>query len=75
MVIPNNKLSAPTMPRLGQRQSGGSMPAMTFAPNIDARGASVEAVARLEQVVKRQQQEFAANVLTTMRKARTTRNW
>jgi len=75
VVIPNNKLSAPTMPRLGQRQSGGSMPAMTFAPNIDARGASVEAVARLEQVVAKQQQEFSANVLTTMRKAKSTRNW
>src|SRR5690606_24081523 len=34
----------------------------TFAPVIDARGADVAAVARLEQVVQRQQAEFEGRV-------------
>ena len=41
----------------------------SFAPVIDARGASVEAVARLEQIIARQQADFAANVVQTIRKA------
>lgn len=56
-------------------QIGGSSPSITFAPQIDARGASSEAVARLEAAMDKQQRDFAANVLTTMRKARKTRDW
>ncbi|UXN62910.1 hypothetical protein N8E89_09295 [Phyllobacterium sp. A18/5-2] len=62
---------APSMRAL--KGSGGT--SVTFAPVIDARGASVEAVARLEQVVAKQQREFKANVLTTMTTAKKTRQW
>lgn len=73
-VIPNNKLRAPTMPNLrsGVSSSGGSF---TFAPVIDARGADVAAVARLEQVMAQQQAEFSGRVVQTMRNAKSTRNW
>ncbi|WP_156383345.1 tail tape measure protein [Rhizobium sp. Root483D2] len=48
----------------------GSNPvSVTFAPQIDARGASVEAVARLEHALTRQQADFSANVVQTIRKA------
>jgi hypothetical protein len=49
------------------RQMGGGA-SVTFAPVIDARGADVAAVARLEQVVARQQQEFAARVTDIVRR-------
>ncbi len=59
----------PTLPSLsGSRQPGMSVNA-TFAPQIDARGASEEAVARLEQTMARQQADFSANVVQTIRKA------
>lgn len=69
-------MKAPRMPNL-------TMPGVTnnsspsYAPvwNIDARGADVAAVARLEQIVARQNAEFSANVLQTMRTAKKTRNW
>lgn len=45
------------------RGANESLPAsFTFAPVIDVRGADVEAVARLEQVVQRQQVEFEGRV-------------
>ncbi|WP_175584953.1 phage tail length tape measure family protein [Phyllobacterium pellucidum] len=66
-VIPN----APSMKALSGRGGSGSF---TFAPVIDARGASVDAVARLEQVVAKQQQEFSARVVDTVRRAQKTRN-
>ncbi|KQY31806.1 hypothetical protein ASD32_04225 [Rhizobium sp. Root483D2] len=59
----------PTMaPLSGSRQGGQSVNA-TFAPVIDARGASVEAVARLERSLQQQQADFSANVVQTIRKA------
>lgn len=61
-------VSAPTMPRL-QAPANQNSPSITFAPRIDARGASVEAVQRLEQVVARQQRDFAANVVGVVRKS------
>jgi len=48
---------------------GGNPVSVSFAPQIDARGASVEAVARLEQALSRQQADFSANVVQTIRKA------
>lgn len=62
-VIPNNAIGA---------LAGGDR--FNFAPQIDARGADVAAVARLEQILIRQQQEFATNVINTVRRAKTTRN-
>ncbi len=74
-VISNHKLSAPSMPSLRSNSSGSSGGNFTFAPVIDARGADSAAVARLEQVVARQQAEFGGRVLETMRTAKATRNW
>lgn len=66
--------SVPSMPSLIPASSGGGSN-ITFAPVIDARGADSEAVARLAQEMDRQQREFSANVLTTMRRAKATRQW
>ena len=74
-VIPNHKLSAPTMPNLSGASSSSGGGSFTFAPVIDARGADVAAVARLEQVVAKQQAEFSGRVVQTMRQAKSTRNW
>nr|WP_176024859.1 tape measure protein [Brucella pseudintermedia] len=74
-VIPNHKLNAPTLPNLRGAASSGGGGSFTFAPVIDARGADVAAVARLEQVVAKQQAEFSARVVQTMRQAKSTRNW
>ncbi|YBV97107.1 tape measure protein [Phyllobacteriaceae bacterium JZ32] len=67
-------MRAPTIPRLQVPANSNST--STFAPvwNIDARGASVEAVARLEHMVAKQQREFEARVVHTVREARKTRN-
>jgi len=70
-VIPNHAIGSPAK-LSGGGSSGGTF---TFAPQIDARGADVAAVARLEQVVARQQAEFEGRVVGTMRKAKSTRNW
>ncbi|MCV9910023.1 hypothetical protein OIV19_20700 [Brucella sp. HL-2] len=74
-VIPNHKLRAPSMPTLQGRSAGSTGGSFTFAPVIDARGADVAAVARLEQVVAQQQAEFSGRVVQTMRNAKSTRNW
>ncbi|PWK65875.1 tape measure protein [Aminobacter sp. AP02] len=63
-------VGAPVMPRIQTPANQNAAAQFTFAPQIDARGASVEAVARLEQVVARQQREFSANVVNTVRKMR-----
>jgi len=63
--------SAPTLPSPSRlATASGPAPSFTFAPQIDARGASVEAVARLEQVVEKQQRDFYANVINAVRKGR-----
>ncbi|WP_426229289.1 tape measure protein [Pararhizobium sp. DWP3-4] len=59
----------PSLPSLSGVRQGGMAVSATFAPSIDARGASVEAVARLEQALTRQQADFSANVVQTIRKA------
>lgn len=74
-VIPNHKLNAPTMPNLRGASSSSGGGSFTFAPVIDARGADVAAVARLEQIVAKQQAEFSGRVVETMRQAKSTRNW
>lgn len=59
----------PVLPRIQSPANQNAAPQFTFAPQIDARGASVEAVARLEQVVARQQREFEAKVIASVRSA------
>lgn len=61
----------PSMPAAANNNSSS----FTFAPVIDARGADVAAVARLEQIVAKQQAEFSGRVVQTMRQAKATRNW
>ncbi len=69
-------ISAPRIPDL-RSMTHSNTNAPTIAPvwNIDARGADAAAVARLEQVVAKQQAEFSASVVQTMRTAKKTRNW
>ncbi|MBZ5760281.1 tape measure protein [Rhizobium sp. VS19-DR104.2] len=68
-----------SIPRLSaglQSQARGvSAAAITYAPTIDARGADAAAVARLQQALAMDRQDFSAKVLTTMRKADKTGNW
>jgi hypothetical protein len=59
-VIPNNVLR-------GGMSAGGSI---TYAPAIDARGASVEAVARLAQIIEQDRAMFASRTVATIQQAR-----
>ncbi|PWJ84868.1 phage-related minor tail protein [Pseudaminobacter salicylatoxidans] len=64
------QIRMPTMPKLDSVRAANQQPiVVNFSPNIDARGASVEAVARLEQVMARQKRDFEANVINTIRSA------
>jgi hypothetical protein len=62
----------PSMPRLPDmsqmRASSGAM-STTFAPVIDARGADVEAVKRIDESLRRTQRDLKATILTTVREA------
>ncbi|OWK26573.1 hypothetical protein AJ87_05815 [Rhizobium yanglingense] len=56
------------MPSLkGLSSSGAGAVALTFAPVIDARGADSAAVARLERLMEKQQAEFSAKVIDTVK--------
>lgn len=59
------------VPNAAMRGGGGGP--IVFAPQIDARGADIAAVARLEQIMAEQQRSFAANVVATVKTARTAR--
>jgi hypothetical protein len=59
-VIPNNVTR-------GMMGGGG---AITYAPAIDARGASVEAVARLAQIMEQDRATFASRTVATIQQAR-----
>ncbi|TKT78426.1 tape measure protein [Aquamicrobium sp. LC103] len=59
----------PKMPKVGGGSAAGSS-SFTYAPVIDARGASVEAVARLEQVLAQDRADFEARVVKTVRGAK-----
>lgn len=60
---------APAMPKIQPVGGGGSPVVVNFNPQIDARGASVEAVARLEQQMQRMKSELPSVVVDTVRKA------
>lgn len=62
MVIPNNVL-----------RGGGSSMNITYAPSYDARGASVEAVAKLAQLRAQDQVEFQSKVIAAVRRAQSSR--
>lgn len=66
LFVPDqNGTIVPRVPSIPQGTAGGMQ--VTFAPVIDARGADVAAVARLEQVVARQQLEFEGRVQKIVR--------
>jgi len=60
--IPRGSQVVPSARSLAALGGAGAGSGFTFAPVIDARGADVAAVARLEQVVQRQQAEFEGRV-------------
>lgn len=62
-IIPNDIL----------RQSSGAGGGITYAPQIDARGASAEAVARLEQVMERDRASFEMRTVRAIQSARRSR--
>lgn len=68
-------VGAPSMPTLRSPSAASSVPSITYAPVIDARGADSEAVSRLEQVMARQQREFSSKVLKSMKTHKQTRAW
>ncbi len=68
-VIPNNMLrNLPSMAEM-QRAAGSGGPQVTYAPTYDMRGASVEAVAKLEQMRARDKAEMPAVIIKTIRDA------
>lgn len=50
--------------------SGGGIGSITYAPRIDARGADVEAVARLERAIQNDRDQLSSRVIATVQKAR-----
>ena len=72
-IIPNHKLRGPSMPSLSYGGGGSSPVSVTYAPTIDARGADVGAVARIEQAMARDRAELPAHIVTTVRKAQKSR--
>lgn len=59
MVVPNDALT-----------SGGIGTSVVYSPAIDARGASVEAVARLAQIMEQDRAAFAARTVAVIQQAR-----
>ncbi|UXN61564.1 tape measure protein [Phyllobacterium zundukense] len=68
-IIPNHRLTAPSMPPLRGVSGGGQSVVVNFNPTIDNRGASVEAVARTEQALAQMRRELPATIVATVRKA------
>jgi tape measure domain-containing protein len=61
--------SMPKLPDMSQMRASSGAMSMTFAPVIDARGADVEAVKRIDESLKRTQRDLKATILTTVREA------
>lgn len=60
-------IRAPVMPKIAAGGGGGSPIVVNFNPQIDARGASVEAVARLDDQMQRMKREIPSVVIQTVR--------
>lgn len=58
------------MPNDVSRQVMGGGGQIVYSPMIDARGASVEAVARLAQIIEQDKQTFALRTVATIQQAR-----
>lgn len=65
--LPRGSQVIPNLPSMKALKAGNSSPSITYAPVIDARGADSAAVARLEQVMAKQQAEFSAKVIDTVK--------
>ncbi|MGV1870886.1 tape measure protein [Agrobacterium rosae] len=61
-------VSVPSLPNMRPANSN-TAPVINYAPVIDARGASVEAVARLERVMQKQQNELQGRIEAGVRSA------
>jgi tape measure domain-containing protein len=61
--------SMPKLPDMSQMRASSGAMTMTFAPVIDARGADVEAVKRIDESLRRTQRDLKATILTTVREA------
>jgi tape measure domain-containing protein len=61
--------SMPKLPDMSQMRAASGAMSMTFAPVIDARGADVEAVKRIDESLRRTQRDLKATILTTVREA------
>ena len=62
-------VSVPSVPSLRSIGGASQAPVINYAPVIDARGASVEAVARLEKVVAKQAAELQSRIEAGVRSA------
>lgn len=75
MLANGGIVRAPSMPNLSstfaaQRSVG---PSITYAPTVDARGADVAAVTRLEAALQQDRRDFTSKVIGTIRTAKQTR--
>ncbi|WP_082546195.1 tape measure protein [Rhizobium sp. Root491] len=70
-VIPNHKLTAPSLPNMKSLGGGGSSVTLSPRYNIDARGADAAAVARIQAGLEKTNANLKANIIATVRKAQT----
>lgn len=64
------RFTAPTLPRITGPSIAGQGVALTYAPQIDARGADVTAIARLEKVLAKDRAEFESRTIAVVQSAR-----
>lgn len=67
------KIQAPQMPDFVQPRSVGGDVHASYSPIIDMRGASIEAVDRLERVLAKDKADFSAKVIRTVQEAQKSR--
>lgn len=70
-VIPNHKLTAPSLPSMKSFGRGGSSVNLSPSYNIDARGADAAAVARIQAGLEKTNANLKANIIDTIRKSQT----
>jgi len=70
-VVPNHKLTAPSLPSMKSFGRGGSSVNLSPSYNIDARGADAAAVARIQAGLEKTNANLKANIIETIRKSQT----
>lgn len=68
-----NRPHIPGTPRYVSRKENGSGVTLNYSPMVDARGASVEAVERLERSMVKERAQLESRVITIVRQARSER--